>query len=178
MKRIISYLIAVSSLFSCIKENPTGADLVVGDVIPDFTVTESDGTSLNGAQLREGVSCIVFFTTLCPDCRATLPVVQRLYEEYADKGVRFAVISREEGQESVSSYWQEQGFTMPYSAQSDRAVYELFARSRVPRVYICRDGVIKYIFTDQPANPTYEVLRAVLEEMVFLGSGCDRGFDG
>lgn len=166
MKRTISYLIAVLSLFSCIKEKPKGADLDAGDMIPDFTVAVSDGISLTGAQLRDGVSCIVFFTTICPDCRETLPHVQRLYDEYADKGVRFAIISREDGYESVSMYWMEQGFTMPYSAQSDRTVYELFARSRVPRVYICRDGVIKYIFTDQPANPTYEVLRAVLDEML------------
>ena len=166
MKRTISYLIAVLSLFSCIKEKPKGADLDAGDMIPDFTVAVSDGTSLTGAQLRDGVSCIVFFTTICPDCRETLPHVQKLYDEYADKGVRFAIISREDVYESVSTYWMEQGFTMPYSAQSDRTVYELFARSRVPRVYICRDGVIKYIFTDQPANPTYEVLRAVLEEML------------
>ena len=167
MNRIQIYLLtAVLSLVSCIKEKQTGADLSVGDMIPDFTVAVSDGTSLTGAQLRDGVSCIVFFTTICPDCRETLPHVQRLYDEYADKGVRFAIISREDGYESVSTYWMEQGFAMPYSAQSDRTIYELFARSRVPRVYICRDGVIKSIFTDQPANPTYEVLRAVLDEML------------
>ena len=166
MKRTISYLIAVLSLFSCIKEKPKGADLDAGDMIPDFTVAVSDGTSLTGAQLRDGVSCIVFFTTICPDCRETLPHVQKLYDEYADKGVRFAIISREDGYESVSTYWMEQGFTMPYSAQFDRTVYELFARTRVPRVYICRHGEIKQIFTDQPSNPTYEVLRAVLEEML------------
>ena len=167
MKRTISYLIAVLSLFSCIKEKPKGADLDAGDMIPDFTVAVSDGTSLTGAQLRDGVSCIVFFTTICPDCRETLPHVQKLYDEYAEKGVRFAIISREDGYESVSTYWMEQGFTMPYSAQSDRTVYELFARTRVPRVYICRYGEIKQIFTDQPSNPTYEALKAALEGALY-----------
>ena len=157
---------AVLSLTSCIKEKQTGADLSVGDRIPDFTVEVSDGTTLTGDLLREGVSLIMFFTTECPDCQETLPVVQTLYNEYIGQGVKFALISREQSEDSISSYWLSQGFTMPYSAQSDRAVYELFARSRVPRVYICRDGVIKYIFTDQPANPTYEVLRTVLEEML------------
>ena len=167
MKRTISYLIAVLSLFSCIKEKSKGADLDAGDMIPDFTVAVSDGTSLTGAQLRDGVSCIVFFTTICPDCRETLPHVQKLYDEYADKGVRFAIISREDGYESVSTYWMEQGFTMPYSAQSDRTVYELFARTRVPRVYICRHGEIKQIFTDQPSNPSYEALKAALEGALY-----------
>lgn len=168
MNRIQIYLLtAVLSLTSCIKEKPDGADLTVGDRIPDFTVEVSDGTTLTGAQLRDGVSCIVFFTTICPDCRETLPHVQRLYDEYADKGVRFAIISREDGYESVSTYWMEQGFTMPYSAQSDRTVYELFARTRVPRVYICRHGEIKQIFTDQPSNPSYEALKAALEGALY-----------
>lgn len=168
MNRIQIYLLtAVLSLVSCIKEKQTGADLSVGDRIPDFTVEVSDGTSLTGAQLRDGVSCIVFFTTICPDCRETLPHVQKLYDEYADKGVRFAIISREDGYESVSTYWMEQGFTMLYSAQSDRTVYELFARTRVPRVYICRHGEIKQIFTDQPSNPSYEALKAALEGALY-----------
>ena len=166
MSRILPYFLIIFCLTSCIKEKPDGADLTVGDRIPDFTVEVSDRTTLTGALLREGVSLIMFFTTECPDCQETLPVVQTLYNEYIGQGVKFALISREQSDDSISSYWLSQGFTMPYSAQSDRAVYELFARSRVPRVYICRDGVIKYIFTDQPANPTYEVLRTVLEEML------------
>jgi thiol-disulfide isomerase/thioredoxin len=109
----------------------------------------------------------MFFTTECPDCQQTLPVVRTLYDEYAGQGVKFALISREQSEDSISSYWLSQGFTMPYSAQSDRAVYELFARSRVPRVYICRDGVIKSIFTDQPANPSYEALKTALDGALY-----------
>lgn len=166
MSRILPYFLIIFCLTSCIKEKQTGADLSVGDMIPDFTVEVSDGTTLTGARLREGVSLIMFFTTECPDCQQTLPVVRTLYDEYAGQGVKFALISREDDAASVDSYWVEHGYTMPYSAQSDRHIYELFARSRVPRIYICRDGIIKSIFTDQPTNPTYEVLRAVLEEML------------
>jgi hypothetical protein len=54
---------------------------------------------------------------------------------------------------------------MPYSAQNDRKIYELFAKTRVPRVYICNDGVIKAVFTDQPENPTYEVMKTALESL-------------
>lgn len=153
-------------LSSCIKEKQTGTDLAVGDRIPDFAVTMDNGTSVTGAGLREGVSCIVFFTTACPDCRETLPHVQRIYDEYSGKGVLFALISREEGPETIAEYWAEQGFTMPYSAQTDRRIYELFAWSRVPRVYICHDGIIKFIFTDQPENPSYDNLKSNLDAII------------
>ena len=165
MKKSIILIFSTLFLLSCIKEQQTGADLVLGDKIPDFSVIMNDGTEITGRELRQGKACIVFFTTKCPDCQKTLPDVQRLYEEYSPEGVRFALISREEGVESVSQYWQGSEFTMPYSAQNDRKIYELFAKTRVPRVYICNDGVIKAVFTDQPENPTYEVMKTALESL-------------
>lgn len=150
------------SAVSCIMDKPVGEELAVGDRIPDFTITMNEGTEITGASLCEGISVIMFFTTACPDCRETLPHMQKIYDEYVSKGVRFALVSREEGPESVALYWSEQGFTMPYSAQNDRMVYELFAKTRVPRVYISRGGIIKTIFTDDP-NPTYETLKESIE---------------
>ena len=165
MSRYFCFLfVFMLSVSSCIKEQQTGEDLAVGDRIPDFTVTMNDGVKVTGKQLREGVSCIVFFTTLCPDCQQTLPHVQRIYDEYQPQGVKFALISREEGFGTISEYWSKQGYTMPYSAQTDRRVYELFAHTRVPRIYICSEGVIKAVFTDQPENPTYETIRDAIAE--------------
>jgi thiol-disulfide isomerase/thioredoxin len=121
-----------------------------------------DATEVTAEQLSRGISVIMFFTTSCPDCRQTLPLIQTLYDEYASKEVRFVLISRQEGRESIERYWRENGLTLPYSAQNDRVVYELFAQTRVPRVYICKDGIIKAIFTDQPQNPSYDELSSAL----------------
>ena len=166
MRRLFAILFSAVLLFtSCIKEKVGGSDLNVGDILPEFTVTLNDGSTVGTQQLKEGVSFIMFFTTACPDCRQTLPHVQKIYDEFAPKGVSFAIISREEGSESIAEYWLSEGLAMPYSAQSDRSVYELFAQSRVPRVYINKDGFIKAIFTDIPANPTYEDMKAVIENL-------------
>lgn len=165
MKHKALILSMLCVLLSCIKEKQTGADLTVGDIIPDFSVIMNDGTVVTAGGLSKGRTCIVFFTTKCPDCQKTLPEIQKIYDEYSVEGVSFALISREEVAESIFRYWQESEFTMPYSAQSDRRIYELFAKTRVPRVYICKDGVIKAIFTDQPENPTYDVIKAALESL-------------
>lgn len=165
--RISILLVLVCLLTSCIKEKQAGADLGVGDRIPDFEVTLNDGRVVSGAHLSDGVCCIVFFTTGCSDCRLTLPHIQKAYDEYSGKGVQFVLISREDDATSVDRYWIQQEFTMPYSAQSDRDIYELFARTRVPRVYICKDGQIKQIFTDQPSNPTYETLKVALDGALY-----------
>jgi peroxiredoxin len=166
MKKIAALIMTTAVLFSCIKDRQTGNDLVVGSSIPDFSVLMNDGTFMSGESLRNGVSCIVFFYTGCPDCQKTLPAVQRIYEEYSSRGVSFALISREETDETIRPYWQSNGYTMPYSAQSDRTIYELFAKTRVPRVYVCQNGVIKQIFTDTPAPPSYEEIKTSLEELL------------
>ena len=165
MRRVFGILLMLFTLSSCIKERQTGAELGIGDLVPDFTVIMNDGGQVTGASLREGVSVIVFFTTQCPDCRAALPHIQRLYDEYAGKGVRFALISREDPQSNISAYWEANSFTMPYSAQEDRKVYEQFAKTRVPRVYFTKEGLIKSIFTDSPV-PDYETLYESLNSLL------------
>ena len=141
---------------SCIKDKPQGADLKVGDRLPDFEVVMNDGTVVSDEGLAGSVSVVMFFHTSCPDCRQALPRVQQIYDEYASKGVAFALISREDAEQGVEAYWNEQGLKMPYSAQNDRKVYEQFASSRIPRIYINdRNGIIRYIFTDDPV-PSYD----------------------
>lgn len=164
VKRI--FLLATLLLsVSCIKDKPEGADLSIGDQLPDFHVTMNDGTSVSRQDMSKGVSLIMFFHTTCPDCQNTLPVIQTIYDEYS-QSVAFALISRAEESQSIEEYWIKEGFTMPYSAQETREVYELFAQTIVPRVYINKDGVIKTIFTDIPSNPSYEEIKSVLDSLL------------
>ena len=166
---LLSTLALCALLFSsCIHEDgPNLEDVVeVGDLLPNFSVVMSDGSTVTGAELRKSPSVVVFFYSGCPDCRQALPSVQRLYNNYIAQGVRFALISREEGASTIEDYWQTNGFTMPYSAQEDRTIYELFAKSRVPRVYISDNGGrVRAIFTDDPV-PTYEELVVALDALL------------
>lgn len=137
-------------------------ELVVGSMLPDFAVTMNDGTVVTGEQLRRTPSVVMFFHTGCPDCQQALPRVEQLFTTYASQGVAFAIISREDDDASVSAYWKEQGFTMLYSAQTDRKVYELFAYERVPRIYVsARGGTIRNIFTDDPVPTLDELFEAI-----------------
>lgn len=153
-------------LSSCIKDRPSEGDLKVGDHLPDFEVVMNDGTVVSDDILKEGISVVMFFHTSCPDCQQTLPNMQQIYDEYSLKNVLFALISREEGNEDIESYFTQKGLEMPYSSQNDREVYEKFAQTRIPRVYICgKGGIIRYIFTDDPV-PSYSELKSSLEAVI------------
>ena len=141
-------------------------ELVVGDRLPDFEVVMNDGSVVDDVILSEGVSVVMFFHTSCPDCQQALPRMQQIYDEYISKGVYFAFISREESVVDIESYFNEKGLKLPYSAQNDRKVYEQFAQTRIPRIYICeKGGIIRYIFTDDPV-PTYDLLKSSLDSVI------------
>lgn len=162
---LILGVLFVGIVSSCISEEENDFQLRVGEAIPDFTVQLIDGTTISGASLREGVSVIVFFHIGCPDCQLVLPYIQRLYDAFLPAGVQFAVIAREQSQQEIAPYWEKQGFTMPYSPQSDSRVFRLFAGAHIPRVYVCSQGLICRFYTDNPL-PSYEELEADLQMLL------------
>ena len=85
-----------------------------------------------------------------------------IYNIYVEKGVKFVLISREQAKEEIETFWAENSLTMPYSSQSSREVYSLFAQSRIPRIYISdRNGTIKTIFTDDPLPSIIDIETAL-----------------
>ena len=163
---ILTILCAFLCSSGCIKDKVEGVELKVGERLPKFSVVMSDGSQVSDESLLGSVSCVMFFHTSCPDCQRTLPVVQQVYDEYAQNGVLFVLISREQTSRSVRAFWAQEKLDMPFSAQSDRTVYNKFAQSRIPRVYICdKDGIIRYIYTDDP-TPTYENLNDSISSLL------------
>ena len=138
----------------------------MGDKLPDFEVIMSDGSVVSNNSLEGNISLVMFFHTSCPDCQQALPRVQDIYNEYTQKGVYFVLIGRECGKDEIEAYWSENGLNMPYSAQDDRSVYNLFASSRIPRIYISdENGTVRYIFTDDPVA-TLEDLKSSLDILI------------
>ncbi len=138
--------------YSCINDVPTGADIQVGDHIPQFSVTMNDGSVVTDSSLAGNPAVIVFFNTGCPDCQHELPVIERYYQllkgEKSD--ICLICISRAEEESSVAKYWKDHDLSMPYSAQKDRQVYELFASTRIPRVYeVNSEGVVVAMWDDR-----------------------------
>lgn len=154
-------------LAACIadREEESGRDLRPGELLPAFSVRMDDGTTLDDRMLAGRISLLAFFHTGCPDCRQVLPALQRLCDHPEAAAAGIFCISREEGPDEVAAYWRANGLTLPYSAQEDRSVYRLFARSGIPRIYlVAPDRRIRRIFTDQPPA-TFDELLAALEEL-------------
>ena len=138
---------------SSIEDDETKERVAVGDRVPLFSVEmvkDGERSTFSTAQLT-GETVIVFFNTTCPDCQRDLPKLNQYYLKHkADEGFQMVAISREEGEEDVAAYWKDKGLQIPYFAQNDRRIYELFASSIIPRVYfVSAKGIVTRIFIER-----------------------------
>ncbi len=169
MRLGLSLLLMVPlALVSCIGEEAEQFSSVQpGEKLPPFSVVDNNGMEWSNVSLAEKVSLLTMFNTSCTDCQHELPVVQQLYEHYADSGtVNFICISREQPAASVQEYWDAHGFTLPYSAQEDRSIYEMFTNVGIPFIVISDvGGVIRYTY-DYHAMPDFRQLVADIESLL------------
>ena len=156
VKHLLWLLLLPCFLTACVVDGDTDeadADdssiIRVGDRLPSFTVDVIDGSSrtLFNSNSLQGSTVIIFFNTGCKDCQRELPELNDYYLLHRDEpGFRMVAIAREESEESISAYWLEHGLSIPYSPQSDRRIYNLFATLTIPRVYFCNsDGIVTWM---------------------------------
>lgn len=155
----MALLLILSSCIGSDDDDPVSY-VAVGDRLPEFSVELSDGTVVSTQTLRGCAALIVFFNTDCPDCRRELPEVERLQE--MNPAVTIVCIAREESAEKIAAYWAEAGLTLPYSPQPDRRIFNLFASSGIPRLYIADgQGTVTAVFGDTD-YPTAEQLARLI----------------
>lgn len=160
------FFLGICALFltGCVFEDTDSKGIMPGDQVPAFRVQMEDGSVLSSEDLLGAPSVLVFFHTSCPDCARTLPQVQKAYEQFGEQ-IHFVAISRAQKAEEIRSWWKEFELSIPFSAQEDRKVYQLFASSRIPRVYINNSkGIVVSSYDDNPC-PTYDILIRDLEQL-------------
>ena len=165
MKTILLFWGAFLSLLilpSCIsEEEPDAISLSVGDKCPEFSVKLNDGYILSTSDLKGITSVIVFFNTSCPDCQMELPEIQKVYDfaMSVNRPITVVCISRAEPESSIKSFWELNDLSIPYSAQEDKSIYNLFASSVVPRVYIISPTLeISATWSDNPIPTAEEII--------------------
>lgn len=166
LKRLLP-LIAASAILcltACISEDEdfgNSKELQIGDSIPGFIIEMNNGEIITTQDLKGRCAVIAFFHTGCPDCQAELPILQKLQDE-CDLDFQLICISRAETSASILDYWKTHHLSLPFSAQPDCALFERFAASRIPRIYIS-DKQLKILatFADNPIATYEQLLQAI-----------------
>ncbi len=132
----------------------------------DYQLTIQEINSNRAVQLSEykgEVILLNFWATWCPPCRAEMPSLQKLYNDYSDK-VKFILVSNEENS-AIENYFDEFGYTMPVYLQRS-VLPPSFSVSSIPTTYLIgRNGRI-IVRKTGAAKWDSEKFRAQLDEII------------
>lgn len=126
---------------------PEGA--AIGRRAPDYRVVNiASGDSVGVRSGYEGqVTLINIWATWCAPCRAEMPSMEQVYQDYKDRGFRIAAVSVDAGSsDKVAAFGQELGLTFDLLQDASGGIQQVFRTIGVPQTFLVdRRGVVQWI---------------------------------
>ncbi|HEX2025343.1 MAG TPA: TlpA disulfide reductase family protein [Actinomycetota bacterium] len=164
---VLGVAVAAAGLWAVTAFRPSD---VPGDVIEvSGPMPRVDGPALVGdtriepALYRDKVVVVNFWAAWCGPCRREQPGLQRLSEEYADRGVQFLGVNFNDDPAAAREYVREYGVTYP-SVEDDGPLAHAFGIPYLPAtVVVDRGGEMRYrLLGAQPEERVREYVEELL----------------
>lgn len=126
-----------------------------GDKAPLFSATLLDGTAVSLADYQGEYVMLILFSHTCPDCKTLLDDLHSgdLFADYltwsGDMTMKVLAVGRDATTTQLQEYCSKNGYTVDMIADNNRAIFNLYATTYVPRVYIIDpQGVIEKMYIE------------------------------
>jgi len=120
-----------------------GSNSEAKEPAPRFNATTTSGEKFNNASLKGKVVLLEFWTTWCVYCEHERPFVERLNEEFGDKGLVILAVNVGEGKKTVKKYMEEHPRKTRIVLTGDTNLAAMYAVKSYPiYVVIDREGNI------------------------------------
>lgn len=109
----------------------------VGDVMPEFSLTTFDGSSIQSSDLRGKVVVINFWASWCTTCADEAEDLQTVWKEFEPDGkVVFLGVDYSDTEAEAKAYIQYFGLTYPSGPDLGTRISQLFRITGVPETYV------------------------------------------
>ncbi|MEA2432860.1 MAG: hypothetical protein QOG54_317 [Actinomycetota bacterium] len=147
--------------------------IAAGDQLPSFELPlVSGGGTISSAELAGSPVVLNFWASWCGPCKQEAPVLERAWEDYKDRGVRFIGVAARDSEQGAAEFIAAHKITYPNALDLQEELWpKLFDFFGLPRTYfIDKDGRIAAAETGPKISS--EVLGPISEET--LRNGIDR----
>jgi peroxiredoxin len=138
-----------------------------GFTAPDFTLKTPDGEGYRLSELKGNAVLVNLWATWCPPCRAEMPAIEKMYQEYKDQGLVVLAVNMtyQDDPANVSPFIQEYGLTFPVLLEETGNVGTAYQLRSLPSTYfINRAGIIQEVVIGGPVSEA--LLRTRIEQIL------------
>jgi peroxiredoxin len=90
---------------------------------PDFTIPDLEGKDVSLSDFRGKVVLLNFWATTCGPCKAEMPSLHDIYNEFKNRGLVVLAISVEAQEKPVRVFISEKKYSFPVLLDKEREVY-------------------------------------------------------
>jgi len=142
--KVILLIILISGLLITGCSGGTNPEPVVGKPAPDFQFKNLEGQSVSLSDFQGKPVLINFWQVRCPPCRAEMPYIQQVYDEWRGKGLVILAINIGESPSQIKEFMQSQGLSLPVLLDKGGKVAEKYNIWFIPTTFFLdKDGIIQ-----------------------------------
>ncbi len=139
----------------------------VGFFAPDFTLNGMDRKLYTLSEFRGKAVLINLWATWCPPCRAEMPAIENIYQEFKDQGfVVFAINATiQDDVSAIAPFLKKYSLTFPVLVDETGSVSTAYKLQSLPSSYfIDRKGVVQEVIIGGPMSEA--LLRTRVEQIL------------
>jgi peroxiredoxin len=103
---------------------------------PDFRLADPEGRHMSLRDHRGKVVLLNFWATWCLPCRAEMPEMEKLYQEFKGQGFVILAVDLRESPAQVRAFAKELKLTFPLLIDEDTKVVQAYAVRALPVTYL------------------------------------------
>jgi peroxiredoxin len=136
---------------------------------PNFTLQDLEGKTVELDSFRGKVIFINFWATWCIPCRAEMPLMEKMYQEFKNKDfVMLAVAEDLDGRSVVEPFVKEYKLTFPILLDPTLDVQTLYGIRAIPETFLIdKSGIITHKIPGA-RDWSQKEMRALVEKLILL----------
>jgi peroxiredoxin len=152
LKPILFFLVVAVLAGLIVTRRPASKTVNVGDTAPEFVTKDENGKELRLSDLRGNVVFLNFWGTWCAPCRAEMPDMERMNNQFKDRKFKMVAVAVDSDWEAVKKFYKDFDLTFPKYLDPGQQIADRYNVSQFPETYVIdgRGVVLKHFVNQQP----------------------------
>lgn len=125
----------VYTLYTNLTKESRGT-LKEGDVAPDFVLTDLSGEERRLSDYKGKGVFLNFWGTWCEPCKEEMPHMEKMSQEYKEKGVEILAVNVGESDFQVRTFMEQYKLTFPIAIDSRKEVQTAYGINPLPTTFM------------------------------------------